>query len=352
MSGRRGPRGEGLLDSLVEGLQDAADALAEGLHRLGEERRQAYRAAAAELGLEADAQGSFVGAWDGVPVRRRSVDRGGKNATDWWTVTEYQLAAALPGHLAVHPRGLLEQLSEAFGARDVEVGSPLDRALWVRVAAGQHDEARALLCDPAVLDRLEALRQTDAQWELEDAALTVSFRGRHDQVGARGLRLGAEVARAVDRLLVPPWRELARDLGSELHPAAPRLAGHHGGVPVRVEVRLRKGAPTTWLLAWFAPTLPDGTRVMHRARLSRGRELGDPILDPMLRAESADLGELGRRLGQDAVRGPLLEVLHGFPGSSLRHDRVMLRVPGRAGPALPRRVRLVTELASALAAAC
>jgi hypothetical protein len=77
-------------------------------------------------------------------VRRWNAERGSKDRTDWWTYTEYRLAAALPGQLTVHPKGIAEQLSEAFGGKDVEVGSPLDRALWVRIAAGQHDEARSL----------------------------------------------------------------------------------------------------------------------------------------------------------------------------------------------------------------
>lgn len=341
-----------ILDNVGESVQGVLDGIGDAIQQAGARRQAQYQALAAELGLDADARGRFHGTLDGVRLRRWSEDQGGKNTTDWWTITEYELPRDLPGFLSVRQVGFFDHLGKVFGGTpDLQLGlADLDEALQIGIVHGQDDEARALLLDPTVTDRLRALQSSKCTWRLKHGKLRVGFRGQHKNVGPRGLRLGIDTVKAMDAVLGPPWIELARELDCTLVEPAPTLQGHIDGVPIRVQVQRQDGRILTWILGWFEPHLPEGTEVIHRNRNPKGDVLGDGILDKMVRVESPDPDTLRQRLATDAVRGPLLEVVHGHVGSQLRHDRIMLRIRGRCGARLRERVRLVTDLAKALSA--
>ena len=100
--------------------------------------------------------------------------------------------------------------------------------------------------------------------------------------------------------------------------------------------------------ATLGRALPEGTRVAHVASGAGQVRLADPILDGMLSVETSDAPALAERVCDDAVRGPLLEVLHGHPGSVLTAETVTLYAPGRLRGTLQQTVDVVVELAHAL----
>ena len=300
--------------------------------------------------MRVDPHARIVGELLGVPLKRYSKDHGGKNSTDWWTHTVYTLKAPLPAFMVARNKNLLDSLTEAFGTKDIQLGSELDPKLWIRSPKGREDTVRRLLMQPDVERGLKAIVDADIRLALKKQELTLLFRGHHLRVGDRGLALGAQLVSALDRAIGDPWQILAEVSTLTLNAQKTCLEGHYGGVAIRAEIRPPKEKKSlhTRIYAWIDPPLPADTSVRHKAKLTDGHELDDAILDKMVRAKSSDLAALRERICTDDARGPLLEILHGHPNSKLGSDKIMLWVRGHVGVDLQAHVDNIVDFVQAI----
>ena len=118
---------------------------------------------------------------------------------------------------------------------------------------------------------------------------------------------------------------------------------------LRAQLKVAQRFTRTEITVRLRSALPSGTQVAHIDHLQGGEPLhGDPILSTALAATSDDLETLLSVLSRPDVRGPLLAVLHGHPGSRLTTVRVQLVAQGRLGRALPTALDDLVDLVCAL----
>ena len=79
----------------------------------------------------------------------------------------------------------------------------------------------------------------------------------------------------------------------------------------------------------FAVPLAGATRIARKGLIKGSQTLDDAILGPMLDISSDDLPAVTCRLVHDDIRAPLLEILHGHPGSCMTEDRFELIIAHR-----------------------
>ena len=160
----------------------------------------------------------------------------------------------------------------------------------------------------------------------------------------RAVEQALDVVEALEEALLGPWRRAAREhrlsLGGPDEQGLPTLRGIAHGVEVEVSVQSGR----TRILASFRSQLPMDLAL--RAG-SGGVALGDPVLDMLLCAQTARPERCGA-LTAEGMPELLLPVLHAFPDSELRWDRVVLRAPGQLREELPEAVTAVLTLARAL----
>lgn len=94
----------------------------------------------------------------------------------------------------------------------------------------------------------------------------------------------------------------------------------------------------------------EGVAARRREAHDEGGRIGDPVLDSLLFLDGAPPAVLQRRFARDEVRGSLLDVLHGNPGSSLKDGVLTLVLDGALGeddlkwlPLLSELGRLISE---------
>ena len=93
--------------------------------------------------------------------------------------------------------------------------------------------------------------------------------------------------------------------------------------------------------------LPPGLSVSAKQQ-SDGIRLGDPVLDGMVTVRGQDPERIRSLLRSDELRGVLLAVVHAWPGSSVTHQGVRLRMPGSCAVGLDARLEEATTLARLL----
>lgn len=130
-----------------------------------------------------------------------------------------------------------------------------------------------------------------------------------------------------------------------------RLRGSVEGVLLAVDGVGDFGKPGTLGISvrgTLLTPMPPGTRASHKdLPPEQPVRLEDPVLDGLIALTTREAAATRERLCTDAVRGPLLDVLHAHPGSVLRARTVELVVPEDAGDPAPL-IRKVVDLVRAL----
>ncbi len=269
---------------------------------------------------------------------------------------EQVLPVQMPRGQRVVSLGLLEGVVTAMGGQDVRLGHPyLDNR--IRVVTEDIIATRTLLTwgrVPGVLDR--CARNVDLTLDLEGARL-VAVQRSEDSISVEAVvRMVLELGSALTEAAEAPWRGRAEALGltvqGGVETGARQLAGVVDGVEVTVTVAVDPDteAPLTRVLARLEPPLPAGLRIKGRSPGAKagGVGAGNPVLDSVIDVFATDVERARRLLSDDAVTGPLLEVLHAHPRSQVHPRGVVLVEPDIADEGLGRLVRAVVDLATAL----
>ena len=330
----------GLLFFLLFGIVAAG-----AIYLQTESRKNRALEVAQRLGLTVEGVDELVGVREGVGLRMYSRDHGGSSRTEWWTYTRCRLNDDLPEGMVVANQGFFGHMADLFGARDIQLGTALDPEL--RINGVDENGIRELLTDAEVHEAIRAILDAGGRIELSGSGLTVKVRGRHTDHAASRASEAIRLVHALTAAGRGAWETLAHAHGLAIDEAAAQISGTLRGVDVMIEL-LRGRSRTTRITALIARPLPGGTAVVHKDLGGGGERLGDPVLDGMVVARTSDAGALSDRVCQDEVRGALLEVVHGYPGSVLRSDRVELTAPGRLGRELKTAVNAAVELAAAL----
>ena len=260
----------------------------------------------------------LTGVVAGRPVELRREDRGEQGAT----VVHIAVDFPLPPGFSMASATAADHLAERWlGRQDVQLGNELDDrlTLW-----GPRDDVRALLDLPAIAAQLRELLDDDVLLRFDDQGLQLHVRGVPIAVGVEAVQRALAFASALEDALARPWSELQRQLGlrDESDDRRRRLAGNVHGVPLIVQQhRPGRGDLVLRVTAQLTRPLPEATLLCHPDRgQGRSQPLGDPVLDRLhvLGATEA----LRERLCRDEVRAPLMELLHGNPGSVLTADRI------------------------------
>ncbi|MEN0061519.1 MAG: hypothetical protein AAGA48_05175 [Myxococcota bacterium] len=209
---------------------------------------------------------------------------------------------------------------------------PTPRGFRLGTKKAGRDGERLMVPIQPIVDRLQA-----RGWRVELGASVILRRPRQFSPFTSAQRQveladGIQSVVTMVRQLQRRYRELIETGLERVLPAVPRpvptpgrpgeLRGMVDGVGLSlVGPRLKDDHWTLSIRAELPVPLPISTRV--KARQGPGGPLGDLVLDQALSASSSDLGELGRRLARDAVRGPVLDVLAAHPASELRTGEVI-----------------------------
>lgn len=161
------------------------------------------------------------------------------------------------------------------------------------------------------------------------------------ELTARGLRAVADRGTLVttlrslltlaDGLLAEigdPWARFADE--PDFHPIrgdGSRLEGSRGGV----RMTATRGGGEVRFVAHLKQPLPPGTLLVHADFGVVDFEVHDPILDPLLTIQTSDLPALRALIARDDVRGELLDVVHGAPGSTVDAHEVVCVVKAPFG---------------------
>ena len=323
-----------------------AVAMGAGVLLAGQEwyrKVQTARAAAEELQLHFDVLAwTMKGALDDFDVTCERFDGGQQ------TKITVNLGFQMPRGCHVRPRGTFDGLANVVRGLDVQVGNDLDPKLDIR---GSERDLKVLLNDPEVVAALDEILERDGYFWLTEDELTLIEPGNYVDDAVAWLRRSVRLPTRLRELWHEPWTSLRErlDLRDETDGAGRRLAGNAGGVPLVVqEHRHDASYPTLRVTAQLEDPLPDDTLVIHPSEGRRRRiTFADPILEGHIHATSSDEDALIDRLCRDAVRGPLMDLIQGHPGSRLTSDRIGLMLPD--APLDPNgAVDLVLELEAAL----
>ncbi len=232
-------------------------------------------------------------------------------------------------------------LDQFLGDREIEVGHKgIDSAYTVR---GTEETARATLTHPAVVQALSRARKTGARVSVSRDRVVLERDGNMSKRAGRMLALGIGLASALEQARMAPWVEAARTHGLKVKPEG-HLVGEIDGVEVYVREAVEGDVVNTQVFARLPAPLTKGTEIVGG---QAGEEIGDLILDGRVSVHG-DADDIRGRL-TDELRTALLEVLAGRPGSTVEHDRVILRIVGRAMESLDGAIRDAANLAAELA---
>jgi len=213
---------------------------------------------------------------------------------------------------------------------------------------------RETASDEAFLQDLLRLSRSGASYTRHRGCLEVRYPLHVHKDIERYVRQVLQLTQALTEVALLPFRRLAarHGLREDLIYERIQLEGQVDGQELTVFGGLLPGKPGPWTVidVSMPEALPQGLRVALRDR--RGHEprlrLGDPILDPLLHVECRQPERARRLLADDELRGALLEVVHGHPGSCVGDDAVTLEVEGLAGEELDGLVEAVLALAASL----
>ncbi len=271
--------------------------------------------------------------------------------------------------LALHMEGAMQIRRRTVG--DGRLGRGLLSSRWFKpygevVQIGHELLDRKLLIRSTDPPRVWALLRDERPRELLVQILgdcwQITLEGRELTVNVARI-LGADLAGFVDPVLAlvelfgtepAEWADAARRWRLEHEPLkpgrGPRLRGTIEGITV--EAWQRAPDDDTTVVAQV-PKLPRFLSIRAREGAEGGgMDLSDLILDGTVFVESYggsfSQGVVRRLLCQDSVRGALLTVIQGWPGSTVEDRVVRLRGPGRMVDRLDAGIRDVVELARCL----
>ncbi|GEM_PF-5774299 len=284
---------------------------------------------------------------DGVDVALRVWQEVYDGTASTWSAVHATVPGPVPPGLRLGRQRVPTGLSNIFGPDDLQIRDPLlDRQLAIHCEVPS--AARWMLRDVHVAGSLAMLLDGPMDVTVEGRSVRLRFAG-DDRTALNALaEEAAGLAGHLAEAYAAPLRALAEgglELALDEHGA--RLSGQLDGR--EVGVRLGAGEHEAEVVVHTA-RLPGG---LEARKGSGGLRLPDPVLDSALEVTVDPDGEEAALalLGAEGVRGPLLEVLHGHPGSELAGDRVVLRAGDLEPDALQRLVDVAVELAEALNAA-
>lgn len=316
-----------------------------------------WRALAQRWGLRFEGGGRegpqrIVGELEDIDVEVRAEVRGAGRSKKSFTVLRFHLPGPAPAGLELRREGLEESVKKLFGGQDIELGDPaIDPEL--RVLGADPEAVREVLHPRVLRDLINLNQRTSHGTRFAENTLVIEapdtlLRPRLEPL----LREGQAVARALNDLLIGPWEGLAHDLGLQLRVEGGSLElegrlGEHSA-SVRVQPLGPQGAKVRARVSIGRP-LPGGLELRPVVGGARGIGLQDPILDGVV-AATAERPEAARAFVQWAaaevdLHGPLLAVLHGWPGSSVTGQAVQVLSDRTA----PSQVLAQIEAAAALA---
>jgi hypothetical protein len=183
----------------------------------------------------------------------------------------------------------------------------------------------------------------EAALRLDGERAVMVFAARELQAEA-ALEQALELVEAVEGALLGPWRRAAEQHGLQVQgpddQGQPELRGRSAGMQLEVTVQ----AGRTRILATWRTALPMD--LVLRAG-SGGVPLGDAVLDLLLEARTSQ-PEQAALLLRPGMPELLLPVLHAWPESELRWDRLVLRAPRQLREELPEVLDAVVALGRAL----
>ena len=287
---------------------------------------------------------------DGIYVCATLYWTGSKNTRRLQTRVAAEFRRPPAAGLRVRYETAGDKIMEVARGPDVQLGEPrLDRRLYIQ--ADDPDEVRELLGASPVIQALRAVMPYALGLEIREH--TVGFHEDDVLINLLRHRLEAvaDIVRAIEGQAAAPWSAAAERWGLKLDLEELRLEGLIEGVAVDVGMREVRGQQSLQIRGQVDLPLPKDLRVVRREPGNAGLRLGDPILDSLQVVSGRNLDAARRLLLHSEVRGPLLAVVHGFPGSSLVGSQIVLRRPGRSSVDLADRIGDVVELCDALALA-
>ncbi len=180
--------------------------------------------------------------------------------------------------------------------------------------------------------------------------LTLPAQVSHVSEIRAGLRL---LRTAFHQAQWPAWSGLAHahswHLSSDGSGRLPVLAGALDGVSFRANLRGERRSLQTRIISIAVPEAMPGMRLTH-ADHGEGAS-GDfkhPIAGTLIHASSPHMGAVRALVNNPKVFGPLLAVVHAFPGSELTGERITLRAQGDLKLELYGALEAVAALSQAL----
>lgn len=266
---------------------------------------------------------------------------------DGSTVVEVAVPAPLPTRLVIGPAGIWG----IGGPVPVRTGRDYLDAVF-RVTSDDPDWARAVLQSEDIGPELRRLKNDVGGVALDRGVLRLAVPHplAADEVRPLARRI-ADLAWALGRAGVARWAEAARDHALKLVVKGPRELHLHDE-SVAVAFRATSWAdPGLQVLRMVVPGVPADLTLLPRSPDEPGgRSLGDLILDRGLRVEAGP-PDVAERLATDAVRGPLLDFLHGPYEPRVVQGHLELRATGGAAPVVLDRLADMRALREVLAAA-
>ncbi len=294
-------------------------------------------------------RGRISGEIEGRPVTVRMNITPDSNTFQRLTTIGTRLARALPSGLRISPD---PNAVFKLPTGDIQVG---DRTIDSRCEIHARDPglARAVLGDAEVRAALRPLLESGATIWLSGEELRSAHPGRiTDPLDLRvtqTLALAAALEEAPER----PFAGLAerRDWDATVLGGNLLVEGVEDGFAVSVRYHQDKG-PMHTAVRVVVPGLDERLALHVTVPEFGGAQpslaLGDPIVDRLLYVHGNDADAVAALLRDDDLRAELLEVVHGHPGSAVRHGAVLLAVPGYDLSGVDHRLDLALALARSL----
>ena len=228
----------------------------------------------------------------------------------------------------------------------------LDDGPWGRFVCTGSNPRRllsALLADPPAEAIATGRERFVVAAYVHEGSLTIGLRGAHEDLVIAWLADMQRLLEGLERAVDAPFVETSERTGLELerHDGAwPRLKGRAEGV--QVEVWISEALDTHVEAAFHNSELAADLTLMHKDRLAGDVDLDDPVLGMTVAARCSTPDVLRGVLSAEGLSEALLEVVHRFPGSRVRGDRVELVAPRVLSDELPDAVQAVITLAAGL----
>ncbi len=218
-------------------------------------------------------------------------------------------------------RGVAGRVVEHESGRTIvmELGYDLEDGDEVQVEDKIESKGLGRVLERAVRKWQQSVQHSEQVWVRESQVTITTF--------DPGLNadLNSLIGQSVDLVLAlrlardQCWAKVASEHGLQYSDL-----GMHGNDAEgrRFEVKQLDGG-TSLRIAFLKP-LPADTLIARKGLIQDAKSLDDPILGAMLDVRTEDLVAITLRLAHEDVRTPLLEILHGYPGSCMVEERFEL----------------------------